>query len=140
MPASISQVFAQRLREERARAGLTQAELAARLSDALGVAVYASAITRAEKGERTVRLEEAVAMAQVLGVELSSMLVGSSELERVLAEHRTALIAAQARFEEVRAEMTRLSIIVDHLEEQRAAGQEHPEMPTIMRYSSQHPE
>ena len=140
MDAQIAEVFAQRLREERARAGLTQAELATQLSDVLGTAVYGSAITRVEKGVRSVKLEEAVAMAQVVGVELSSMLVGSSELERVLAEHRTALVAAQARFEEVRAEMTRLSIIVDHLEEQRAAGQEHPEMPTIVRYTSQHPE
>ena len=140
MSATVSQVFAQRLREERARAGLTQSELATRISDVLGTVVYGSGITRVEKGERAVKLEEAVAMAQVLGVELSSMLVGSSELERVLAEHRAALIAAQARFEEVRAEMARLSIIVDHLEEQRAAGQEHPEMPTIVRYSSQHPE
>ena len=140
MSATVSQVFAQRLREERARAGLTQSELATRISDVLGTVVYGSGITRVEKGERAVKLEEAVAMAQVLGVELSSMLVGSSELERVLAEHRAALIAAQARFEEVRAEMARLSIFVAHLEEQRAAGQEHPEMPTIVRYSSQHPE
>lgn len=65
--------FARRLREERERAGLSQAAMAERLSEALGSAVDASTVTRMEKNQRSVKIDEAVAMASVLGVELADL-------------------------------------------------------------------
>jgi len=66
--------FARRLRQERERAGMTQTELAKRVAELLGTALDPSALTRVEKFERGVRLEEAVRIAQVLDVPLASLL------------------------------------------------------------------
>lgn len=129
-----SQVFAQRLREERARTGVSQTELATRISDRLGFTVDPTAITRIEKGERSVKLDEAVAIAEVLGVDLPALLVSTSEIERVLQEQRAALASAQARFEEARDEVSRLALVVRHLEEQRENVSPNAAIPSVVKY------
>lgn len=134
MNSTPSDVFAQRLRQERMRAGLSQTQLATRVSSALGVTVYGTAVTRMEKGERVVKLDEAVAIAGVLGVDLTALLVSTSEIERVLQEQRAALASAQSRFEEARDEVSRLTLIVRHLEEQRKNASPDAALPNVVKY------
>lgn len=66
--------FARRMREERQRAGLSQAALAERVTALLNYKVDSSSVTRVEKGERSVRLTEAIAIAEALSNPLSALL------------------------------------------------------------------
>lgn len=93
-------IFARRMREERHRAGLSQAALAERVTALLDYKVDGSSVTRVEKGERSVRLAEAIAIAEALQTPLSALLRDRvaiddeiGELERDLSEelHRASL-------------------------------------------------
>lgn len=85
-------VFAQRMDEELRRMRLTRADLARRVSALSGTTLDPSAITRVINGERGVRLEEAVRIAEVLGVPLSSLLQARVEdRENEIARERMNL-------------------------------------------------
>ena len=71
---SPARTFAIRLRQERRRAGLSQVELARAVSQRLGRRVDGSTLTRIEKEERSVRIEEALALARVLDQPLDYLL------------------------------------------------------------------
>src|SRR5699024_9537149 len=96
-------VFARRIREERQRAGITQAALAERLGGVLDRTIDPSAVARAEKHQRTVRLDEAVAIADVLEMPLSALLRDRERVDEEIAEQRQALGEAQWRVDEARA-------------------------------------
>lgn len=86
-------VFAQRVRQLREAAKLSQAQLAAKLT-AEGTKFDPSAITRLEKGTRMIRLNEAVAIADTFGVKLEEMLLpGRSLIDQI--HHLEALIQQQ---------------------------------------------
>lgn len=89
--------FARRLREERRAARMTQADLAARVSELRGSALDSSAITRLERAERSVRLDDAVYLAEALGVPLASLLSDGEEHDRRLAQLRFELGHAKWR-------------------------------------------
>ncbi|MEU7317904.1 helix-turn-helix transcriptional regulator [Streptomyces sp. NPDC007083] len=107
-------LFARRLRQEREHQGISQAELARRIADILGTNVDPSAVTRIEQQMRAVRLDEAVAAAQALGVPLVFLLNDDptaeeeAELQRYLAEYALA----QRQWEKSRREMLRLTRII----------------------------
>jgi transcriptional regulator with XRE-family HTH domain len=71
---SPSEVFRARLREVRRVKGLTQPELSEALAS-VGVDLNEFVITRIESGKRRVTLDEAVALAAVLGPSLLHMLI-----------------------------------------------------------------
>jgi len=60
-----SEVFAQRLRETRARRGVSQTELAERMTEQ-GRPMSKAALLRIEKGQRGLSLDEAIAFAAIL--------------------------------------------------------------------------
>ncbi len=66
--------FAQKVRSLRAVRGLSQKRLAGILSERSGITLDPTAITRIETGDRVIRLGEAVAIADALGVPLAAML------------------------------------------------------------------
>lgn len=86
-----TETFARRLIEERQRAGLSQAALAKRLTAMIGRSVDPSAVARAEKHERAIRLDEAVAIADVLQVPLASMLRDRDAIDDEIGELRRDL-------------------------------------------------
>ena len=103
-------VFARRLRQERQRRGLSQADLAARLSDIMGMPIDTSAISRIESEDRSIRLEEATACAVVLGLPVTALLVedpaqhlrtAMHDLFDQLAAANADLKAAVARIEQL---------------------------------------
>lgn len=90
----VSATFGERAKEARLAAGLTQQQLADRLSEA-GVSLDTSAITRIEAGQREPRLSEAVAIAQVLGFDLiprADLQYYMDDVVRLMDESRAALV------------------------------------------------
>jgi transcriptional regulator with XRE-family HTH domain len=65
-------LFPRRVREVRTQAGLTQQQLAERMS--LVFKMHRSAIAKIEAGDRPVLLGEAIAIAQILGVDLQELI------------------------------------------------------------------
>lgn len=68
-PSSPERFFATRVRERRDLLGWSQVQLALELKQA-GHDLDATTITRLERGERRIRLDDAVALADVLGLDL----------------------------------------------------------------------
>jgi transcriptional regulator with XRE-family HTH domain len=90
-----SEVFRARLREVRRLKRWTQADLAAALVGA-GMALGEPAITRMERGPRGVSLDEAIAIAAMLGVSPPHMVVPPEDSDTQLTP-RLAVPAADAR-------------------------------------------
>lgn len=111
-------IFADRMRTERIRAGLSQNELARRLSESVGYAVDGSSVTRMENRGRGVRLVEAIVIADVLGVPLAALLTDESALESQMDEIRFALADAEAALGSAVEEAGHRQVVVDELWEQ----------------------
>ncbi|GAB3563246.1 helix-turn-helix domain-containing protein [Spelaeicoccus albus] len=124
-------IFASRLREERERAGLSQIEFARRLSGMLDDTIDPSAMTRIEKGKRTVKIDEAVAIAQLLDVELMTLLTDTSTIDRHLEIKRAALLKAHARLQQARDDVRQLELSVRVLEGEREASARGVELPDV---------
>lgn len=76
-------IFARRVRQLREAAKIPQTKLAERLAER-GVKIDPTSITRIEKGTRGIRLDEAVAIADVLGVPLEeTLLPGRSMIDQI---------------------------------------------------------
>lgn len=120
-------LFARRLRQERERLGLSQAELARRMSAKLGNNVESTAITRIEQQTRAVRLDEAVIAAECLGVPLLVLLtedfarVNEEEIQTQLAE----LAAAEQAWEKQRQEIARITRLIQSLSAEKRAMERH---------------
>lgn len=104
-------LFARRLRQERVRLGISQAELARRMAGLLGENVESTRITRIEQGTRAVRLDEAVAAAESLGVPLIALLSedAARENEAQIQERLAELAAAERLQEKQRHEVARIT-------------------------------
>lgn len=70
---SAAETFGAKVREFRTDFGLSQAQLAEKLTKH-GINLHFSAISKIENAERTVTLNEAVALAEVLYISLSGLL------------------------------------------------------------------
>ena len=124
-------VFPRRLWEVRTKAGLTQQQLADRMS--LVFKMHRSAIAKIEAGGRPVLLGEAVAIAQILGVDLRELITvpdydaGQRQrleaqlevrsLERQAAEQLGALEAARAQAADTQERLDAARRRLDELEE-----------------------
>ncbi|MGO2312770.1 helix-turn-helix domain-containing protein [Brachybacterium tyrofermentans] len=114
----LEDMFAERLRTERIRVGLSQTELARKLTESVGYAVDGSSITRMEGGQRRVRLVEAVAIAEELGVPLASLLSNEGVLDAQMDEVSVALADAQAELSAAEQEGQRRRAVVERLQEE----------------------
>lgn len=93
-----TEVFARRSREERRKAGHSQALIADRMSRILGANVDTSAVSRIENpySGRVTKLDEAAAIAEALGVPLSELMADRSATDEEIAALRTELEEARA--------------------------------------------
>lgn len=98
-PSDLSDsIFARRLREVRQQAGVTQQQLAARMTE-VGHKLHRSAVAKIELGERPVTIGEAVQLAGILGVPLVELVTdrgAATELERQHAVRVEAQIAVRS--------------------------------------------
>ncbi|MEV8600952.1 helix-turn-helix transcriptional regulator [Streptomyces griseoviridis] len=120
-------LFARRLRQERERLGISQAELARRMAALLGTNVDSTAITRIEQQTRAVRLDEAVTAAEALGVPLITLLSDNyalkneAEIQNQLAE----LALAEQEWERLRRKIHRITQTIQQLAADRGAFRSH---------------
>ncbi|MFC9756683.1 helix-turn-helix domain-containing protein [Streptomyces sp. NPDC056921] len=120
-------LFARRLRQERERLGVSQAELARRMAELLGANVDSTAITRIEQQTRAVRLDEAVAAATALGTPLITLLSNNyareneAEIQKQLAE----LALAEQAWEKLRQKIHRITKTIQQLSAEREAFRSH---------------
>lgn len=94
--------FAQRMRQERVLAGLSQVGLAERISQKVGHKVYGSSIANIESGDRGVRLVEAVAVAEIFGIGIGDLLREREAIDDEIDELRREL--SKAEFDSAQAE------------------------------------
>lgn len=122
---SPTETFARRLTEERQRVGLSQAALAGRITDRIGRNVDPSAVARAEKHERAIRLDEAVAISDVFQVPLTSLLRERGAIDEEIDELRREIILHQYRLgkaeEEAQHAQDSISATRQRIEELEAA-------------------
>lgn len=71
--------FVEAMRNERVKKGWSQRKLAEELEAASGLKLDPSAMTRMENGQREMKLNEAVAIARVLGIPMATVLTGKQE-------------------------------------------------------------
>jgi transcriptional regulator with XRE-family HTH domain len=102
-------IFGRRLKAERLRRGWRLEDLATWASEH-GLNVHPSAYSKIEAGQRAVRLREAVAIAQALGIPLGFMLAEDdpTETERRLAQVKAELAEASDRSD---AELQRAALL-----------------------------
>lgn len=98
-------VFARRLLEERRRAGVSQAALADYVSQRLGRDLAASAVSRVETLDRAVRLDEAVLMAEKIGVPLADLLRERDAVDDELDQLQEDLMMTEWRATKARGEV-----------------------------------
>lgn len=120
-------IFARRLRQERENAGITQAELARKISERLGITIGNSAITRIEKQERAVKLDEAVILAEAIGMPLCALLTEEPdcELDYRIQQYLIELTGVEAAWEKNRNDVQRLTRIIQTLTTEREILQQH---------------
>ncbi|NEA20719.1 helix-turn-helix domain-containing protein [Streptomyces halstedii] len=120
-------IFARRLRQERERLGISQAELARRMAVLLGTNLDSTAITRIEQQTRAVRLDEAVTAAKALGVPLITLVSDSyareneAEIQNQLAE----LALAEQQSERLRQKIDRITRTIQQLSAERESFRSH---------------
>ncbi|MFJ5071300.1 helix-turn-helix domain-containing protein [Kitasatospora sp. NPDC088556] len=120
-------LFARRLRQERERLGISQAELARRMAALLGTNLDSTAITRIEQQTRAVRLDEAVTAAKALGVPLITLVSDSyareneAEIQNQLAE----LALAEQEWERLRQKIHRITRTIQQLSAEREGFRSH---------------
>lgn len=108
--------FIRRLRKERRAAHMTQADLARRMTEWLGSTVDKSTVTRMEKGERGISLDQAVAAAHVMNMSIEQMLDTTEEgIEARIEELQLSIASAQLALTAVRSEEQRRQGELDNL-------------------------
>jgi transcriptional regulator with XRE-family HTH domain len=93
---SPEEAFALAVRDRREALGWSQEELARRVSADTGAPFHQTGITRIEKSARGVRLNEAVALARVLGIDLGTFDLDDSERDE-MTERGLVVAIEQAR-------------------------------------------
>ncbi|MFE7117084.1 helix-turn-helix domain-containing protein [Streptomyces sp. NPDC057654] len=119
--------FARRLRQERERCGVSQRELARRMSALLGSNVESTAITRIEQQTRAVRLDEAVTAAEALGVPLITLVSDNyaRENEAQIQKQLVELAVAEQEWERLRQKIHRITQTIQELSAERGAFHSH---------------
>lgn len=121
----VSAAFARRLREERTKRRITQAELAERMTPLLGAQIYDSTISLLEKpgSARSIKLEEAVAAARALDVPLATLISNPEDpdlrLSRLYADlerHRARAVKAEMQLRDAQGSVERIQQEIREIE------------------------
>ncbi|MEZ2390862.1 helix-turn-helix domain-containing protein [bacterium RCC_150] len=121
LKASAEESFGASVSAIRTSLDLSQREFAARLTEK-GMPVDASAVSRIEKGTRSVRLVEAMAIAEVLDVDLGRLVVGA---ESPLQEFRRMRRYADYALHDLQENLSQAAFL---LYDANKHLREHPEL------------
>lgn len=114
------EIFARRLREVRTSRRVSQNELARQLAKRLGTKINGATITKIEKGDRGVRLEEAVYAAEILDVPLDSLVTGIHPIDARIAELQAQIEEQENRAKAAISEHGQATSAVVHLQDEIA--------------------
>jgi transcriptional regulator with XRE-family HTH domain len=94
----VADIFVERARRRREHLKLSQAELARRMTEQLPETWYSATVARMESGQRPLRLHEAAAMADVLGLPapFNEHALAAEEAASGVTEARVAEITKRA--------------------------------------------
>ncbi len=95
-----SRAFGQRVKTAREQQGLTAAQFQERLAK-YGVKWDHSAVTRVESGEREPRLTEALAIADILGINLTGLITPAPEIQDYVNDVRRLMNASREALSEL---------------------------------------
>ncbi len=130
---SVAATFASRVRQSREGRGWTQEELARHLAE-VGLRLDPTAITRIERGDRAVRIEEAVAIAAALRTPLNALL---QPVDGVEWDHVNSLMRRYEQLSVTRAKaQEELGHIYDELVD---AFAKYPTVADSFRRTMDHP-
>jgi len=123
------QTFAARVKERREFLGMSQTQLAQHLRDYQRLDLDGTAITRIERGDRRVRLDEAVAITLVLGLDLYEAIAPHpGDLDEQLERARAAMFNAsyaegfwRREYDAASARASELQALVDQVAADKAA-------------------
>lgn len=115
------QRFAQLMREKREALGWTQEELARHVSTATKSTFHQTAVTRIEGMQRNIRLNEVVAIAQVLGIDTGLFEDPDPDDVKLEADLLTAIERLQDAREEQNEHAYRLRVEMDNAEQRYQA-------------------
>lgn len=109
----VSQTFGLQVREARSDMGMSQRLLASRMGS-LGFKLDPSAITRIESGKREVKLAEAVALKEILGLNLDALSADRAapfrsrvaRWKKAMMDARESLVEAMDAFDTAHAALT----------------------------------
>jgi transcriptional regulator with XRE-family HTH domain len=123
---NVEPTFGKAVREARNEMGWSQQKLAERLTLA-GLRIDPTAITRIERGQRSIRLSEAVTIAAELGIDLNELLHGLENPAQILAHARL-----QANHQMGNARLA-LSAMVGFFNDVAVMLEKFPEMLNLIR-------
>ena len=126
--ADLESVLAGRLRDLRTTSGLTQSQMATAMS-ARGLSMVQSTIANIEAGHRPVRLNEAAALAAILGVDLAELVTDRStdtereHLHRVRVEAQLAVRSLEREAAERHKLLEEAQVLLDNTMARLGAAQ-----------------
>jgi transcriptional regulator with XRE-family HTH domain len=103
-----------RVKRYRRAAGMSQEQLASDLATLFGLPFHQQAIVKVETGRRPLRLEEAHAVAEILGVDLSLLIYDGHDEEKMDLE--TEVLELQDDIARLRSEISGKEKDAVHLE------------------------
>ncbi len=130
---NVRPTFASRVRQIREGLGWSQEELARRLAE-IGLRLDPTAITRIERGDRAVRIEEAVAIAQALRSPLNALL---QPVDGIEFDHVSTLMR---RYEQLSVMRAKAQEELDHIYDELVdAFARYPTVADSFRRTMEHP-
>ncbi|MFI5729177.1 multiprotein-bridging factor 1 family protein [Kribbella sp. NPDC051587] len=115
-PGTDEALFAENMRRRREELGWSQGELARKMQDAGWENFHQTTVSRIEKGERPIRLNEARGLAGVMDAAVAEMLRPPAEAE-LTTRLRSRTNVVRGRVARVRRDMLHLAGWVDRLQE-----------------------
>lgn len=123
---SVASLFGSSLRHIREKRGWSQSELARQMQQAGWEKYSQVSVSRTEDGSRMVRLDEALAIANVLRCQVGDLLQSdqtSRDLQEGIARHTSATAAAIDAFKASTREQSLLRHLVERAEDRYNSGE-----------------
>lgn len=110
LAAESEQYFGENVRQFRVMSGMSQADLAKRLTDA-GFTMHQTTVAKLEKGNRPTAVGEVAALASVFDIPIGGLFTGrpSHQILMRLKQANSRLITMEREFTELKAQTSRLS-------------------------------
>jgi len=122
-PTEQNRLFGQRVAALRGQSGLNQADLAARLGDALGKKMDPTTVTRMERGTRPTSVTEIYALVEALGVGIRELLPSEQPVQHAVLQLGGRLRSLDNELSEARSAVGSLERLHHEVAEAKVAAE-----------------